>query len=63
MENYSSDGDHGMGHALLKHIREQDMSDCVCIVMRDCELGFSHLGNRRFELMCKTGGEAMNELR
>ncbi len=62
VENFSSDGDHGMGLSLLKHLRNRTTTNTVCIVTRNCDPGFVHLGNRRFELMCQTVDVALNEL-
>lgn len=59
-ENFSSDNNHGMGLALLKHLQTKDLQDVMCVVTRDCQPGFRHLGKKRFELMCQTADEALS---
>ena len=47
-ENFDSDRDCGTGYALLKHMREMDMNNIICVATRTCSPGFTHIHNRRF---------------
>jgi uncharacterized protein YoxC len=48
-QNFDSDGDYGVGLHLLRHMRDQKMNNMMCIVARDCEPNYSHIGKRRMQ--------------
>ncbi len=48
-QNFDSDGDHGVGLHLLRHMQTQKMDNIICIVARDCKSDYSHIGKRRFQ--------------
>ena len=47
-ENFDSDRDWSTGHELLKMMRENNMTNTLCIATRMCHPGFSHIGKKRF---------------
>ncbi len=48
-QNFDSDGDHGVGLHLLRHMQSQKMDNMICVVARDCTSDYSHIGKRRFQ--------------
>ncbi len=48
--NFESDRDWGTGHALLKTMRENEVSG-VCFATRLCNPGFAHIGKKRFTII------------
>ena len=48
LENFDSDGDHGVGFELLKSMMENKLTNTVCLATRICNPGFQHIGKRRF---------------
>ena len=49
VENFDSDGDHGIGLELLRKMQEGSVSNKIWITTRKCNSDFSHLGNKRFD--------------
>ena len=47
-ENFESDTDWGTGFELLKAMRDKNIVDHVCIAIRICKPGYSHIGKNRF---------------
>jgi len=45
VENFQSDRDWGTGHALLKAMRDEDITG-VCFAIRVCHPGYSHIGKK-----------------
>ena len=62
-ENYDSDGDHGIGLKMLRVMQEQQITNCIWIVTRDCSPGFSHIGQRRFEHAISVCQSATSQLK
>ena len=48
-QNFDSDGDHGVGLHLLRHMQDQKMNNIICIVARDCASECLHIGKRRMQ--------------
>ena len=61
-ENFNSDGDHGTGWELLKHMRSSGDTNVLRIGTRVCTQTYSHIGRRRFEHLNQTTTEAVDEL-
>ena len=49
VENFDSDGDHGIGLELLRKMQEGSVSNKIWITTRKCHSDFSHIGNKRFD--------------
>ena len=58
-ENFDSDGDYGMGLALLKSLRSADRGDVFCIVTRVSSRDHERLGRKRFEIIDKVCLQAL----
>ncbi len=61
-ENFCSDDDHGMGHELLKLLRNNNKTNVLCVVTRHCAPGFIHLGRKRFEHLRNSANGALGKL-
>ncbi len=62
LENFNSDDDHGMGFDLLRFLRDRNATNVICVVTRQCNLGFVHLGRKRFEHLRATSKIALDKL-
>ena len=62
LENFCSDGDHGLGLELLKSMRSVDVIDTVCATTRTCDSNYIHLGKKRFQYIRDTATEALSKL-
>jgi len=49
VENFESDGDHGVGLELLRKMQEAKVINTIWIATRTCRPDFAHIGNTRFE--------------
>ncbi len=62
VENFDSDGDHGLGLELLKTIRSVDAGNVMCVTIRKCRPNFKHLSKKRFQYVRETATEVINSL-
>lgn len=49
MENFDSDGDHGVGLKLLRAMQEKNVVGKLFVVTRSCATDYAHIGKRRFQ--------------
>ncbi len=61
-ENFDSDGDEGIGLALLCAMRDTDVKNRLWFVTRTCKPDYQHLGKKRFEHAVATCKDAYDQL-
>lgn len=49
VENFDSDGDHGVGLKLLRAMQDKEVVSRLFVVTRKCNPDFAHIGQRRFQ--------------
>ena len=62
-ENFSSDGDHGVGWELLKFMRQQNMNNILLIATRTCGPNYLHIGGRRIRHVTELCAEAVTRMK
>lgn len=60
LENFESDGDHGVGLSLLKAMQRRDIVNKLFVATRTCKPGYAHIGQRRFDHVSEVCFSAMN---
>jgi hypothetical protein len=62
VENFDSDGDHGIGLELLRKMQDDSITNRIWIATRSCHADFTHIGNKRYEHAKTVCSEASTSL-